>query len=74
VVVAFLRSGSAAASLLCCVGLFPGGGHGCLSVMSVVCCRVEVSATGRSLVQRSRTECLCVSLGVIRRNSNSLQE
>jgi len=23
-----------------------GGGHGCLSVMSVVCCQVEVSATG----------------------------
>jgi len=30
-----------------------GGGHGSLSVMSVVCCQVEVSATGRSLVQRS---------------------
>ena len=25
--------------------------------VSVVCCQVEVSATGRSLVQRSRTEC-----------------
>jgi hypothetical protein len=32
-------------------------GHGCLSVVSVVCCQVEVSATGRSLVQRSLTEC-----------------
>ena len=32
-------------------------GHGCLSVVSVVCCQVEVSVTGRSLVQRSRTEC-----------------
>jgi hypothetical protein len=31
--------------------------HGCLSVVSVVCCQVEVSATGRSLVQRSHTEC-----------------
>ena len=31
--------------------------------MSVVCCQVEVSATGRSLVQRSPTDCdvsLCV--------------
>ena len=25
--------------------------------MSVVCCQVEVSATGRSLVQRIPTEC-----------------
>jgi hypothetical protein len=33
-------------------------GHGCLSVVSVVCCQVEVSATGWSLVQRSPTECV----------------
>jgi hypothetical protein len=32
-------------------------GHGCLSVVSVVCCLVEVSATGWSLVQRSLTDC-----------------
>jgi len=32
-------------------------GHGCLSVVSVVCCEVAVSVTGRSLVQRSPTEC-----------------
>jgi hypothetical protein len=32
-------------------------GHGCLSVVSVVCCQVEVSASGWSLVQRSPTEC-----------------
>ena len=25
--------------------------------MSVVCCQVEVSATGRSIVQRGPTEC-----------------
>jgi hypothetical protein len=31
--------------------------HGCLSVVSVVCCQVEVSASGWSLVQRSPTEC-----------------
>ena len=28
-----------------------------ISVCCVVCCRAEVSATGRSLVQRSPTEC-----------------
>jgi len=27
------------------VGLNPTGGHGCLFVVSVVCCQVEVSAT-----------------------------
>ena len=36
----------------------------CLSVMSVVCCQIEVSATSWSLVQRSRADCsasLCVT-------------
>jgi len=28
-----------------------------VSVVSVVCCQVDVSASGRSLVQRSPTEC-----------------
>jgi hypothetical protein len=32
-------------------------GHGCLSLVSVVCCQVEDSATSRSLVHRSPTEC-----------------
>jgi hypothetical protein len=32
-------------------------GHGCLSLVSVVCCQVEVSATSWSLVQRSPSEC-----------------
>jgi hypothetical protein len=31
-------------------------GHGCLFVVSVVCCQVEVSATSRLLVQRSLTD------------------
>ena len=31
--------------------------HGCLSVVNGVCYQVEVSATGRSLVQRNPTEC-----------------
>ena len=32
-------------------------GHGCLSLVSVVYCQVEVSETVQSLVQRSPTEC-----------------
>ena len=35
-------------------------GHGCLSLLIVVCCQVEVPARGRTLVQRSPTECVCV--------------
>jgi hypothetical protein len=31
--------------------------HGCLSVVSVVCCQVEFSVTSWSLVQRSPTDC-----------------
>jgi hypothetical protein len=31
-----------------------------VSLVSVVCYQVEVSATGRPLVQRSPTECVCV--------------
>ena len=45
------------------VGSNPIGGHGCMSVVGVVCRQVEVSATGRSLVQRSPPNCgasLCV--------------
>jgi len=32
-------------------------GQVCLFVVSVVCCQVQVSVSGRSLVQRSPTEC-----------------
>ena len=32
-------------------------GHGCLSLASGVCCQVETSTSGLSLVQRSHTEC-----------------
>jgi len=35
-------------------------GHGCLFLVSVVCCQVEFSVTGRSLIQRRPTECVCV--------------
>jgi hypothetical protein len=44
-------------SLTRIVGSNLTGGHGCLSLVSVVCCQVEVSATSWSLVQRSPTEC-----------------
>jgi hypothetical protein len=37
-------------------------GHEYLSVMNVVCCQVEVSVSGRSLVQSSHTERLCLSV------------
>jgi hypothetical protein len=40
-------------------------GHGCLSVVSVVCCQVDVSASGLSLVQRSPTDCGVSKMGVI---------
>jgi hypothetical protein len=38
----------------------PAGGMA-VSLVSVVRCEVEASATGRSLAQRSPTECVCVS-------------
>ena len=57
-----LKRRSAAARLLkMWVRIPPRGGHGCLSVVSVVCCcQVEVCATSWSLVQRSHTDCGCV--------------
>ena len=54
-------------SLAGIMGLNPDGG-----MVNVLCCQVEVSAQGRSLVQRSPTECVCVSLCVIRGNNNPL--
>jgi len=51
-----LRRGSAAARLLgMWVRTLPR--HGCLSVVSVVCCQVQVSPSVWPLVQRSPTEC-----------------
>jgi len=37
------------------VGSNTAGGHGCLSVVSDVCCQVELSASGWSLIQSSPT-------------------
>jgi hypothetical protein len=39
-------------------------GYGCLFLVSVECCHVQVSASGRSLVWRSPTECVCISVCV----------
>ena len=36
-------------------------GHESLSVVNVVCCQVEVSVTGQSLIQRSPAELLCIT-------------
>jgi hypothetical protein len=38
-------------------GSNPTKGHGCRSFVSLMCCQTEVSASGRSLVQRSPTKC-----------------
>ena len=39
-------------------------GHEFLTLVSVVGCQVEVSAKGRSLVQRNPTECVCMCVCV----------
>ena len=54
------------------------GGHGYLSLVNVVCCRVLVSAKGRSFIQRNFAEyvvcvCVCVSLSGNRCNNILLQ-
>ena len=51
-----LRRGSAATRLSGSWDRIPPGQQ-CLSLESVVCCQVEISASGWSLVQRSPTEC-----------------
>jgi hypothetical protein len=52
--------GFAAARLLRLCVRNPPGAWVCVSC-ECLCCQVEVSATGWSLVQRSPTECLCVT-------------
>jgi hypothetical protein len=47
-----------AASFAGTAGSNPAGRHGFLSLMSVVCCQAEISATDRSLARRSPTECV----------------
>jgi hypothetical protein len=41
--------------------------NGCLSLWSVVCWQVEIFATGRSLVQRSSTDCSVSSCVVVKK-------
>jgi hypothetical protein len=45
---------------------------GCLPRLNAVCCQEEVSATERSLLQRSLTDCVFVSLKVITCDNNYL--
>ena len=52
-----LRRGSAAARLLGLRFRISVGGMDVLSVVSVVCCQVEVFIAGRSLARRSPTDC-----------------
>jgi len=70
-----LRRGSAAAHLLRSLVLIPPGAW--MSVVSVVCCQVEVCATSWSLVQRSPTDCgewgVHGPLGVSRRKQRNKQ-
>jgi hypothetical protein len=44
-------------SLAGIAGFQPGTWNSVVSVVSKVCCQIEVSATGRFLVQKSSTEC-----------------
>jgi hypothetical protein len=55
-----LRHGSAAACLLVMWVRIPLW-HGCLYFVNVVCCQVEVSVTGWSLLQRVLPSVLCVT-------------
>jgi len=54
-----LRRGSAVARLQG-LGVRIPPGHGCLSLVSVVCCQLDVCATSRSLVLSSVCACVCV--------------
>ena len=52
-----LRRRSAAAPLALIAGSNPAGSMADFSVVSVVFCQVEVSVTGRSLIQRIPIDC-----------------
>jgi hypothetical protein len=59
-----LRRRSAAVRLLGLWVRIPPG-HGCLSLVNVVCCQVQVSASGWALVQRSLADCGVSKMSVI---------
>ena len=66
-----LRLGSATARLLRSCVRIPLG-HGYLSVVSFMCCQVEVSARIRSLVQTIASEFICVALSMLNCDSDPL--
>jgi hypothetical protein len=72
-----LRRGSVAARLLrLWVRILEG--HGCLSIVSVVCCQVKISVTSWSVVQRSLTDfgaslCVCVCVCVCDLETSSMR-
>jgi hypothetical protein len=41
-----------------------------VGLLWVLCCQVEISVMGQSLIQSNATECVCVSLSVIKCNNN----
>ena len=51
------KAGSTTALLLRLLVRIPPA-HGCLNLVSVVCCQVEVYAIDRSLIQTNNTECV----------------
>jgi len=66
-----LRRGSAADRLLGLRVRNPPGTW--MSLVSVVCWQVEISTSGRSLDQRSPTECVCLSVIGCKNNPLHLQ-
>ena len=63
--------------LLGWIGFESWWAHGCLSIETVMCCQVDASVSGRSLIQRSPAESVCLfvgkSLSVIRCNNKPVQ-
>ena len=60
VVAARSKAWLSGSSLAWIAGSNPAGNMAVFPVVSVVCCQVEVFATGRSLFQGSPTGCVCV--------------
>jgi hypothetical protein len=58
-------------SLVYVAGSNPAGGQKCLSLVTVVCCQAEASATGRSLVQGRPTDCVFVERVQVKRSRSA---
>jgi hypothetical protein len=54
-------------------GWNPAGGNGRPSLVNAVRCQIQLSATVRSIVQGSPTECVCV-ISMIKCNNNPLHQ